>query len=150
MTDLKTALTGANREAVVTDMAAFIDSSVSGLSGFTGMAVKGALGAARKADPDVVSKGVNRLLPEFCDALDPHWRSYRGDGAATDGGDFGGYLEKHGDEVTDSILAVADRNADNIGQPTVAKVYSSIRGKLTGIISDHLNGLGAVIEKHAA
>ena len=147
MTDLKSTLTGANRDAVVSDMAAFVESSVSGLSGFTGMAIKGAVGAARKADQNVISKGVNRLLPEFCDALDPHWRNYRESGAHAD---FGAYLEEHHTEVTDSILAVADRNADGIDQPTVTKVYSSVRGKLTGIIDDHLSGLGAVIEKHAA
>ena len=147
MTDLKSTLTGANRDAVVSDMAAFVESSVSDLSGFTGMAIKGAVGAARKADQNVIPKGVNRLLPEFCDALDPHWRDYRENGAHAD---FGAYLEEHHTEVTDSILAVADRNADSIDQPTVTKVYSSVRGKLTGIIDDHLSGLGAVIEKHAA
>ncbi|MEZ2121984.1 MULTISPECIES: hypothetical protein [unclassified Corynebacterium] len=147
MTDLKTQLTGSHRDAVVTDMATFIDSSVADLSGLTGMAIKGAVGAARKADANVVSKGVSRLLPELCEALDPHWQNYRQGGPTSD---FGTYLDAHRADVTDSILAVADRNAGKINQPAISKVYSSVRGKLTGIIGERLNGLGRIIEKYAA
>ena len=57
MTNLTQLLQSPTRNAVVADLATAADDTVSSLSGISGMAFKGALAAAKKADSKVLSKG---------------------------------------------------------------------------------------------
>lgn len=145
MTDLNSLLEGPARAQAVNDLVALVDKTAANLSGLTGMAVKSALGAAKKADADAVSKGVDQLLPSILKELNPHWAAYKGDANQNS---FGAYLAAHEDEVTDSALKVGDSFADKAPGP-VGKVYSSMRGKVAGIVGPALPELGDILEKHA-
>lgn len=145
MTDLNTLLEGPARAQAVNDLVALVDKTTANLSGLTGMAVKSALGAAKKADADAVSKGVDRVLPSILKELNPHWAAYKGDASQNS---FGAYLAAHEDEVADSVLKVGDTFADK-APAAVSKVYSSMRGKISGIVAPALPEFGEILEKHA-
>ncbi|GGG81802.1 MULTISPECIES: DUF6918 family protein [Corynebacterium] len=132
------------REAVAEDLARFINEAVARQSGITGVALKGAVAAAKKAKPGIVEKGAHALLPELVDALDPHWLQYK----ANLGESFGQYLSQNQREVCNSLLEVADRNAKNIDVPGLDKAYKSLRGKAEKILGPELQGLGDLLESH--
>ncbi|WP_143336594.1 DUF6918 family protein [Corynebacterium pacaense] len=146
MTSLKELLVNDGFEQTVSDTAAFISATVNKQSGLTGVALKGALAAATKVDSDILTKGSRRLLPELADSLDGLWQEY----SAGDGTDFGSYLSGNSDRALDAILGVADRNADSISVPGLAKVYRGVRGKAAKVIEEELPEIGALVQKHAA
>lgn len=51
-------LLGPQREAVVADLSALVENTVSNQSGISGMALKGLVSAAKKVDAQIVPKGL--------------------------------------------------------------------------------------------
>ena len=137
-------LLGPQREAVVADLSALVENTVSNQSGISGMALKGLVSAAKKVDGQIVSKGLNRLLPELATNLDPQWQGFHASGES----DFGAYLAAHKDEVVTSVLTVADKAAASSNIPALDKGYKAIRGKAGDFIGPVLPDLGALIVKH--
>ncbi len=133
--------------AVVSDFSALVEKKVQEQSGISGKLITGALAAAKKVDSDIVNKAARRLLPEMADELDPYWQKFQEPGA---GHSFGTYLEENSTEVVNSIMTVADRNADKISAAPLKKVYSSVRGKSEKLITDSLFETGEIIHKHAS
>ena len=66
MTDLSQLLDAAKRPQVVQEITSLVDDTVARQSGLTGMALKSAVAAGKKADADAISKGVNKFLPQIC------------------------------------------------------------------------------------
>lgn len=145
MTSLKELLVSNGFEAAVADMADFITTTVDKQSGLTGMALKGAMTAATKVDSNILIKGSRRVMPEMAEALDPLWQEYTTSG----GTDFGAHLAANPDRTVDTILNVADRNADSISVPGLPKVYKGVRGKAAKVIAQELPAIGQLVEKHA-
>lgn len=144
MTTLQNLLNESTRANVVKDLTALIDTTVANQSGLTGMAIKSAVAAGKKADADAIPKGVNRFLPQIVNELEPLFANYQNDNAAT----FGAYLSTHENEVVEKILATADGFTNEM--PGAAqKVYSSLRGKAGKIIAPALPELGEIIERYA-
>lgn len=146
MSDLSQLLNDDKREAVVADLATFADATVSAQSGITGTAIKGAVAAAKKVDGDIMTKGVRRMLPDILGDLQPHWQAYQED--AVGAADFGSFLEGRKDQVVDSLMGVADRNAEQITIPALAKAYNALRGKGAKVIEPTVPEFGRILEKH--
>lgn len=145
MSDLKAILNDPTRDAVVGDLTNLANETVSNQSGVTGMAIKGAVGAATRVDDDALRKGINQLLPNIVEELTPHWDKYQSGG---DKDSFGAYLAANEDEVTDSVLKIGDSFADR-APAAVGKVYSSLRGKVGKIVAPVLPEFGDIVERHA-
>ena len=146
MSDLSQLLADDKRPAVVADLADFVDNQVSGLSGITGMAIKGAVGTARKVDGEIINKAANRLLPEILGDLEPHWQAFQSDSSD----DFGAFLDGRSDQVVDSLMSVADRNAEQITMPALAKTYNALRDKGAKFVAPAVPGLGQLLQRHMA
>ncbi|GAB2516815.1 hypothetical protein CATRI_00030 [Corynebacterium atrinae] len=146
MSDLSQLLNDDKRPAVVADLAAFADATVSAQSGITGAAIKGAVGAAKEVDGDIMTKGARRTLPEILGDLQPHWQAYQEDPAGA--ADFGTFLEGRRDQVVDSLMGVADRNAEQITVPALAKAYNALRGKGAKVLEPTVPEFGRLLEKH--
>ena len=144
MTSLQDLL-NTKREVVVTDLAALIDASVESSSGISGMALKGALGAAKKVNADIVQKATNKLLPEILSTLDPYWSNYQANGSTG----FGAYLDANSENVVNDVLAVVDRNAEKVNNSAVQKAYSTLRSKANKLVAPHIAALGDLLERHA-
>ena len=144
MTDLSQLLTADKREAVVADLAAFADATVAKQSGITGTAIKAAVAAAKKVDANIVPKGINRMLPDVLGDLQPHWQAFHAEGAT----DFGAFLAGRSAQVVDSLMAIADRNAESITMAPLAKAYNGLRGKAAKVIEPEVPELGRILQKH--
>ena len=76
MTDLSKLLGDAVRPNLVNDLSGLVELTAGNQSGLTGMAIKSALAAGKKADADAVTKGITRFLPLLIEALQPFWERY--------------------------------------------------------------------------
>jgi hypothetical protein len=77
--------------------------------------------------------------------LDPYWAEFTTSGGA----DFGDFLAKRGDEVSESLLAVTDFMAQHSGRAAVVKTYQMVRGSASKNIETALPALGALVQKYA-
>lgn len=147
MTDLSKLLGDAVRPNLVNDLSGLVELTAGKQSGLTGMAIKSALAAGKKADAEAVPKGINRFLPQIIEALQPFWERYTSSEAdgATNG--FGDFLNSREGDVVESLLTAADKSTDEM--PTaVQKAYSSVRGKAGKIVGPALPELGSIIERY--
>ena len=144
MTDLSSLLTDDKRDAVVADLAALADTAVGKQSGISGTAMKAAVAAAKKIDSNIIAKGVNRMLPDVLGDLQPHWHAFQQEAEQ----DFGTFLAGRNDAVVDSLMAVADRNAQSITVAPLAKAYNSLRGKGAKVIGPEIPEFGRILQKH--
>jgi hypothetical protein len=88
---------------------------------------------------------INTLLPGWVNALEPYWADF----AASGGADFGDYLAKRPEEVSEALLAVTDAKGRESNRPTVVKLYNAVRGGATKHIEAALPNLGAMVQKYA-
>ncbi|QPK79173.1 hypothetical protein G7Y31_00050 [Corynebacterium lizhenjunii] len=144
MANLSQLLEQPTRDAVVADLAAFAEDTIASQSGLTGMALKGTVAAAKKVDGAVVAKGIGKLLPDILGDLQPYWQDFEASGQT----DFGAFLQPRAQDVTDSIMAVADRNAESINVAALSKAYSSLRGKAAKFVTPVVPELGRIIAAH--
>lgn len=144
MSNLSQLLEEPTRTSVVTALVSLVDYTVSEQSGITGMAIKGAVAAAKKVDADIVSKGINRALPDLLGEMESYWQEFE----TSPQEDFGTYLAGNDKAVADSILGVADRTADQVNNPALVKTYNSLRSKIAKIIEPQVPELARILQKH--
>ena len=109
------------------------------------VAVKLAYKAVRTYDAGHVHYIIETLLPNLADALQPYWTDFAADG----GGEFGGYLAKHQDEVSEALLAITDERGRNSGRPVIVKAYNTVRGGAAKHVKAALPAVGALVQKYA-
>ena len=144
MTHLSELMSAPQRTAVVSDCGELVEGVVAKQSGITGMALKGAVAAAKKVDAAIITKALDRVLPDVLDALDPHWQDF----ASNPEQDFGSFLEPRSAEVSDSIMSVADKHAEQINSPALSKPYNSLRGKASKFLTPAVPDFGRVLQQH--
>ena len=130
---------------VIADCYLLIEQEVSDKSGVSGTAVKIAYKTVNTFLPGHVRYMVESLLPQMVDKLEPYWADFSASGA----GDFGDYLVKRGDEVSESLLSVTDARAAASDRPTIIKAYRSVRGNAAKHVTAALPAVGALVQKYA-
>jgi hypothetical protein len=134
------------RPQVIADCYALLEQEISGKSGISGTAVKLAYKTVNTFMPGHVRHMVESLLPDMVDKLEPYWADF----ATSGGSEFGDYLAKHGEEVSQALLSVTDDRAAASGRPTIIKAYRSVRGGATKHIEAALPQVGNLVLKYAA
>ena len=138
-------LTPENKPHVIDDCLTLIDQEVKGKSGVSGTAVKLAYKTANAFASGYLRGMVELLAPDMIIELEPFWADFTASGA----GDFGDYLVKHGDEVSEALLSVTDRRAESSTRPTILKAYKTVRGGASKHVTAALPALGALVQKYA-
>ena len=133
------------RPMVTADCYALIQQEVSDKSGISGTAVKLAYKTVNKFMPGHIRHMVAVMLPQIADKLEPYWADF----SASGGSEFGDYLAKRGEEVSQAILSVADARAAASGRPIVIKAYGSVRGNAAKHVEAALPQVGALVMKYA-
>lgn len=131
--------------AVGDDCYHLIGQELADKSGVSGTALKLAYKTVETFMPGHVEFMVRKLLPDMVDQLDPFWAGFRTSGGA----EFGDYLAKRGDDVSQALIAVTDERAKASGRPVVVKAYNSVRGSATRHIEAALPDVGALVQKYA-
>ena len=130
---------------VVSDCEALIDGKVKDMSGISGTAVKLAYKTVRTFSSDHIHYMIETLLPRMADTLQPYWADFN----AAGGGQFGDYLAKREDEVTEALLAITDERGRNSSRPTIVKAYNTVRGSAAKQVRAALPDVGALVQKYA-
>ena len=131
---------------VVADCFTLIDQEVSRKSGISGTAVKLAYKTVNTFLPGHVRHMVESMLPQMVYQLEPYWAGFSTSG----GSEFGDYLAKHSEEVSQALLSVTDARAAASGRPTITKAYRGVRGSATKHIAAALPQVGDMVMKYAA
>ena len=134
------------RPKVIADCLTLIEQGVSDKSGISGTAVKLAYKTVITFAPGHVRYMVETLLPKMVDELEPYWADFITSGA----GDFGDYLVKRGDEVSDALLSVTDARAAASGRPTITRAYGAVRGRAARHVAAALPDVGALVQRYTA
>jgi hypothetical protein len=130
---------------VVADCYALINQEVASKSGVSGTAVKLAYKTVNAFMPGHIRFMVGSLLPQVADKLEPYWADFNTSG----GSEFGDYLAKRGEEVSEALLSVTDARAAASGRPTVIRAYGTVRGSAAKHIEAALPHLGDLVLKYA-
>ncbi len=131
---------------VVADCLTLIEQEVSGKSGVSGTAVKLAYKTANTFAKGYLRDTVENLLPDLAAALEPFWADFAASGA----GEFGDYLVKRGDEVSEALLSVTDARAKISHRPTILKAYGAVRGGAAKHVAAALPNVGSLVQKYAS
>src|SRR5271167_3507207 len=89
---------------VTADCLTLIKQEVSAKSGVSGTAVKLAYKTVSTFASGYLQSMVETLIPDMADKLQPYWADFAGSGAS----EFGDYLVKRSDEVSEALLSVTD------------------------------------------
>ncbi len=113
-------LTPDTKPQVTADCLTLIQQEVSAKSGVSGTTVKLAYKTVNAFASGYVQSMVGTLLPDMIVKLEPYWADFSASGA----GDFGDYLVKRGDEVSESLLSVTDARAAASERPALVQKYA--------------------------
>jgi hypothetical protein len=138
-------LTPDTQPQVTADCLTLIKQEVSAKSGVSGTAVKLAYKTVNAFASGYLQSMVETLLPEMVAKLEPYWADFDASGAA----EFGDYLAKRGDEVSEALLEVTDGLAAGSSRPTILKAYRSVRGGAAKHVTAALPAVGALVQKYA-
>lgn len=106
------------------------------------MALRSAIAGVKKVDARILHKGINTVLPQLLEQLNPRWEDYKnGDHAA-----FGEYLAQHEDDVVAELVSLGDNLRDSM-PAGVQKIYATFRSKAAKIVGPALPRIGEVVEK---
>jgi hypothetical protein len=129
---------------LIADTQALVDDQIAS-KGITAAPLKAAYKAVTAFAPGYYQEAISAMLPGMVHQLEPYWADFARSGS----GDFGDYLSKRGDEVSESLLAVTDDMAQHSGRATVVKAYQLVRGGAGKNITTALPALGALVQKYA-
>ena len=137
-------LTTENAPHVIADAQALVDNEIAS-KGITAAPLKAAYKAVSSFAPGYLQEAISSMLPGMVYQLEPYWADF----ATSGGADFGDYLAKRGDEVSESLLAVTDDMAQKSNRGAVVKAYQMVRGSAGKNIEAALPALGALVQKYA-
>ena len=130
---------------VIADCCLLLEQEVAEKSGVSGTAVKLAYKTVNTFLPGHIRHMVESLLPQMADKLEPYWADFNTSG----GSEFGDYLAKRGEEVSQALLSVTDARAAASGRPTVIKAYRTVRGSAAKHVEAALPHVGDLVLKYA-
>jgi hypothetical protein len=130
---------------VIDDCLTLIDQQLHDMSGISAAAVKLAYKTVSTFMPGHIRFMVGSLLPGMVDQLQPFWADLKTAG----GTEFGDYLSKRGDEVSEALLTVTDARAHASDRPVIVRAYNSVRGNAGKHIQASLPRVGDLVLKYA-
>jgi hypothetical protein len=139
-------LTDGARQRVAADCQALVEQELSAKSGVSAGALKIAYKAVTTFAPGYYQSTVEDLVPNLLQQLQPFWADFQTAG----GGQFGDYLAKRGEEVSEAVLGVTDGMAKGSQRGAVVKAYQAVRSGAGKHVEAALPAVGALVEKYAA
>ncbi|MGA3155455.1 MAG: DUF6918 family protein [Streptosporangiaceae bacterium] len=133
------------RPQVIADCYAMVQQEISEKSGISGAAVKLAYKTVTTFLPGHVRHMIEVLLPQLVAELQPYWADF----SASGGSEFGDYLAKRGEEVSQALLSVTDARAAASGRPAIVRAYGSVRGSAARHVEAALPHVGDLVLKYA-
>jgi hypothetical protein len=130
------------REQVVADACGVLDDEVSGKSGLSGLAIKGAFGIIKGIKPGFVREVVDGLLDDFLKSLEPFYQE-----AVSRGVKPGTHLQANAGRVADALLAVTDAKAARSQRAVVRSTYDKLRPTAKKQVETAMPRLSGLLER---
>jgi len=130
---------------VVADCQALVERELHSKSGVSGTAIKIAYKAITAFAPGYYTETVESMLPDMADKLQPFWADFIASGSS----EFGDYLAKRSDEVSEALLSVTDDMRNRSKRPAIIRAYKAVRNGAAKHIEAALPNLGAMVQKYA-
>ncbi len=130
---------------VVADVQAMIEQELSSKSGISATAIKVAYKAVTSFAPGYYQQVIQEMLPDMAGQLQPFWADF----TAMGGSQFGDYLSKRPEEVSEALLSVTDNMASISQRPVIIKAYNAVRSGAPKHMEPALPNLGALVQKYA-
>jgi hypothetical protein len=134
------------QQQIAADCQALVGQELSAKSGVSATALKVAYKAVTTFAPGYYQFTVESMVPDLLHRLQPFWADFH----AAGGGQFGDYLAKRGEEVSEAMLGVTDDMAQGSKRGSIVKAYNAVRGGAGKHIEAALPAVGALVEKYAA
>jgi hypothetical protein len=134
------------QQRITADCQVMVEQELSAKSGVSATALKLAYKAVTSFAPGYYQSIVEGMIPDLLQRLQPFWADFH----AAGGGQFGDYLVKRGEEVSEAVLGVTDDMARRGERAAVIKAYGAVRGGAGKHIEAALPAVGALVEKYAA
>lgn len=139
-------LTDGAQQKMAADCQALVEQELSAKSGVSAAAVKVAYKAVTTFAPGYYQSTVEDMVPDLLHRVQPFWADFH----AAGGGQFGDYLAKRGEEVSEALLQGTDEMAQRSQRDAIVKAYKAVRGGAGKHIEAALPAVGALVEKYAA
>jgi hypothetical protein len=139
-------LAGDAQQRITADCQAVVEQELSAKSGVSATALKVAYKAVTTFAPGYYQSTVESMVPDLLHRLQPFWADFH----AAGGGQFGDYLVKRGEEVSEAVLGVTDDLAQRSERGSIVMAYNAVRGGAGKHIEAALPAVGALVEKYAA
>jgi hypothetical protein len=139
-------LTDGAQQQIAADCQSLIGQELSTKSGVSAAALKLAYKAVTTFTPGYYQSTVESMVPDLLNGLQPFWADFH----AAGGGQFGDYLAKRSEEVSEALLKVTDEMSRGSERPALVKAYSTVRGGAGRHIEAALPAVGALVEKYAS
>ncbi|HEV2452041.1 MAG TPA: hypothetical protein VGS62_08945 [Streptosporangiaceae bacterium] len=130
---------------VIADCHTLIQHELASKSGISGTALKLAYKTVSTFAQGHIDHMLKALLPQILHELEPYWEDFNVSG----GSEFGDYLAKRGDEVSQALLSVTDARAAASRRPTMVRAYNTVRGSAARHVEAALPQVGALVMKYA-
>jgi hypothetical protein len=139
--------TSETRPRVVRACAELIDAEVASKKGISGIAVKAGYRLVQAIKPTMVKDVVDKLLPEFAEALEPFYVASVEAAAAEKrptSRALADHLVAHDGEVAEALLTVTDRRAEKASGPLL-KTYRKLRSSAHDHVKAAVPGLARTV-----
>lgn len=110
-----------------------------------GLAVRAGFKLMCKARPDLVSRAMRELLPEFVEALEPYYHNFKHASC----NDFHAYMLSHQSDIAAAFLKVSDHRVSRANSRTVKKGYRKIRLRARREVVQALPCIIDIVAKYA-
>ena len=115
----------ANRDQLVKQMSQVVTQFVNNKSGLSFIPIKMGFKALMNSKPDALDKGMSRLLPELCGALDSYYTGHAGKS-------FADFIDKSKDKIAQDLLDKTQARIEKSDNSTAKQVWGFFKGKQDG------------------
>jgi len=111
------------RPVVIAACVALIQTRVAAQTGFAGGLVRHGFRLLHRWRDDFSERAVNKLLPDFCAALEPLHQDW----LKAKQPDWQNFLAENNEQAVSALLGVADQSASTTNKKLVRRIYQQLR-----------------------
>lgn len=135
-----------HRAALITEAVSLIEAQVASSRGLKGVGLRAGLAMLKAARPGLLTRAVERLLPDFAQALEPLYRRFR-ESPTTD---FSVFLQQHGTEVVHAAMTTADARVARSSHASLNSGYARLRGAIEAELRAAIPAIGHLLGRHVS
>ena len=141
-------LTAKNQDALIADCVHLTEGRIAARGGLRGIAMKTSLSLLKAARPDILTRAMRVLLPDFVSVLDPLYQQYAAASVKDRRGDFAGFLQARSADAVAALLGVTDGRAARAQNPLVKSVYARLRSGAEGEVGAALPDFARLLSNY--